>query len=247
MAGTKRIRECMIEYREKYLKKFVQGFSIIKDIRLMKTKIKYQKQKRIISTGYISNTSSLGIGVRLDEDVKVMDQCSIGDWTYMRCGSILWHKSSIGKYCSIGDGCLIGVPKHPVHFLSTSPYIYHHPRYGGVYWPINDIIEPAIIENDVWLGSNVIIMQGCKIGNGAIVGAGAIVTHDVEPYSIVAGIPAHMIGQRFSEEIIDILNNSRWWDYNSKKIDECLDYFFDINKFVKYLEDNNEDSGIHSS
>lgn len=68
----------------------------------------------------------------------------------------------------------------------------------------------------MWIGCNAVIIEGIKIGNGAIVGAGAVVTKDVEPYSVVGGVPAKHIKYRFNKSIIEHLENSRWWTMNDE-------------------------------
>ena len=75
------------------------------------------------------------------------------------------------------------------------------------------------IGNDVWVGHNVVILPGCKkVGNGAVIGAGSIVTHDVPPYSIVAGNPAKVINMRFNDETIERLESSKWWEMSANEL-----------------------------
>lgn len=76
----------------------------------------------------------------------------------------------------------------------------------------DDYNSPPIIENDVWVGSQSVILQGVKIGNGAIIAAGAVVTKDVTPYTIVGGVPAKVIRSRFNDEEIEYLRTLNWWD-----------------------------------
>ena len=83
------------------------------------------------------------------------------------------------------------------------------------------------IGNDVWIGERVMVMGGVKIGNGAVVGAGAIVTKDVPPYAIVAGVPAKVIRYRFSAEVIDELERIEWWNVNDKLLKENIAKFQD--------------------
>lgn len=168
---------------------------------------------RIIRTWSIAKDAELGIGVRLDEDVVVHGGCRIGDRSYMRINSKLWHGSSVGSYCSIGENVLIGTPEHPKHYLSTSPLLYQLATNKPVdSWPSDDVLEPACVGNDVWIGNNVIIRGGVHVGTGSIVGAGSVVTHDVDPYTVVAGVPAKFIGRRFDEELSQALLESCWWE-----------------------------------
>ena len=89
-----------------------------------------------------------------------------------------------------------------------------------------------IIGNDVWIGLNVIIMRGVVIGDGAVVAAGSIVTSNVEPYSIVAGIPAKHIRFRFSDYQIRKLKEIKWWDWEENKIKENVELFYSIDAFI---------------
>ena len=138
----------------------------------------------------------------------------IDDYTYVSFNCTI-NCCEIGKYCSIASGVKIGLGKHPTNFISTSPMFYAPKNPLG-----NSTVDaPAFVEhekvylgNDVWIGANVVILDGISIGDGAIVGANSIVTKDIEPYSIVGGVPAKEIKKRFSDEIINKLNLLQWWN-----------------------------------
>jgi Acetyltransferase (isoleucine patch superfamily) len=89
------------------------------------------------------------------------------------------------------------------------------------------------IGNDVWIGTHALIKGGVKIGNGAIVGAYAVVTKDVDDYTIVAGNPARPIRKRFTEEQISMLLSREWWNYSEEELLEKATYFSDIQKFLE--------------
>ncbi len=89
------------------------------------------------------------------------------------------------------------------------------------------------IGNDVWLGNNVMILDGVKISDGAVVGAGAVVTKDIEPYSIVGGVPAKLIRKRYTDEQINKLLHIRWWNWDYEKIKENYKYFSNIELFLE--------------
>lgn len=131
---------------------------------------------------------------------------------------------TIGKYCSIAIGAVIGPDNHVIDGLSTSPYVCATP---------DDLrFEDITIENDVWIGAYAVITNKCKtIGTGAIIAAGAVVTKPVPPYAIVAGVPAKIIRYRFSSDKIHQLLASRWWDipYEELKNMHCenIDMFLD--------------------
>jgi acetyltransferase-like isoleucine patch superfamily enzyme len=76
----------------------------------------------------------------------------------------------------------------------------------------------------VWIGYNVIILPSCKkIGNGVVIGAGAVVTHDIEPYSVVGGNPARMIRKRFDDDMIRKIEQSKWWENEPKDLSKIFD------------------------
>ena len=117
----------------------------------------------------------------------------------------------IGNFCSVSYNVSIGATSHPIDRISGSAAFYQS-KYGLV-----DITEKVknqktIIGHSVWIGCNAVIMEGVKVGNGAVVGAGAIVTKDLKPYEIVVGIPAKHLRYRFDKEIIDNIEKSKWWE-----------------------------------
>lgn len=117
----------------------------------------------------------------------------------------------VGRYCSIAATTRSVRANHPMDALTTHPALYER-AFGVVE---KDLIEPAalVLEDDVWIGHNVVILPGCKrIGRGAVVGAGAIVTSDVESYAVVAGNPARKLRARFAPDLIAAIEASRWWE-----------------------------------
>lgn len=116
----------------------------------------------------------------------------------------------IGRYCSIANTVRSAPINHPADALTTHPALYEK-KFGVVE---EDVFynDPLVIEDDVWIGHNAMILPGCKfIGRGAIIGAGAVVTRDVQPYSIVAGNPARKLKDRFPSDLIEAIEASGWW------------------------------------
>lgn len=157
----------------------------------------------------------------------------IGSHTYCNRGTIIFKGSKIGRYCSIGYNVQIGPPEHPSSFYSTSPSAYRFHKIKGLCtWPQDDILNPPRIGNDVWIGSNAVILQGNNIGDGAIIAAGAVVTKDVPPYSVYGGVPAKKIKDRFNVELIQKLLDSQWWNHD---IEWVADFFHSL-----YDSENNK-------
>ena len=161
--------------------------------------------------------------------------CKIGEFSY--CDKSVYvgnPKTTIGKYCSIGRDVAIAPGMHPSEFLSSSPYFYC----DFLGWRENDeykeMTTPCAIGNDVWIGHGVFIKDGITIGDGAIIAAGAVVVKDVEPYSVVGGVPARLIKYRFDDKTIKELLELKWWDMDEKIVKKCP--YKDINKAIEYFK-----------
>ena len=135
-----------------------------------------------------------------------------------------FDKLEIGKFCSIGSGAsfiLAGNQGHNHKWISAYPFdpkVFQNSK--GGFRRKGD----TIIGNDVWIGTEAMIMPGVKVGDGAVIGTRAVVTKDVEPYTIVGGNPAKPLKRRFSEEEISILLEIKWWSWTVEKINEGLSY-----------------------
>lgn len=137
----------------------------------------------------------------------------IGPMTYITGARVA--ESNIGNFCSIAFGAIVGgLSQHPTNYLSTHPAFYSINMETRISFVSEDqisISQRCSIGNDVWIGANAMILPGVNIGNGAIVGAGAVVTKDIPPYAIVGGTPARLIRYRFSETVISALEEWGWW------------------------------------
>lgn len=147
---------------------------------------------------------------------------------------------NIGKYCSIAKNCKLGLGTHTLNFLSTSPIFTEKKNALGIEWIQKDAIEtsfkPVTIGNDVWIGENAVILGGISIGDGAVIGAGAIVTKEVPPYTIVGGVPAKKIRSRFPDDIVKMLLKIQWWNLEEDILKENI-YFFQQNLSEDNLTD----------
>ncbi len=129
---------------------------------------------------------------------------------------------------------MIGGGKHPLDFVSTSPVFYS--QRNALKKCFNKIdfkeYDNTVIGNDVWIGSNAFIKGGVTVGHGAVIGAYAVVTKDIEPYSIVGGNPAKVIRKRFDEATIGKLLETKWWDYSDKFLIAKSIEFDNVDKFL---------------
>lgn len=168
----------------------------------------------------------------------ILDSCTIGNYTYIQKDSRIYN-AQIGNFCSIAEQVIIGAVNHRMDIPTTSSYLDSSMNYLPKTFEAGAVkmaeSKGVIIENDVWIGLRAIILDGVHIGSGSIIAAGAIVNKDVPPYSIVGGVPAKVIKQRFNDQIRNKLLDSKWWD----RPDEWLEYhkydLVDIDRFMKNI------------
>ena len=159
----------------------------------------------------------------------------IGSHTYIQKNSTVLN-CDIGKFCSIAANVNIGLGRHPLDRVSTHPAFYSISQPLALTFATIDSYNPferVFIGNDVWIGKGATIMDGVRIGNGAVIAAQAVVTADVEPYAIVAGVPAKIIRYRFDEEIRNALEQSKWWENTDDWLKENSLYFLTPSEFLK--------------
>lgn len=174
----------------------------------------------------------------------------IGDYTYYDDPinsedferNVLYHfpfigdKLIIGKFCAIARDVkfIMNGANHKLNCFTTYPFQIFGNGWEKVTPNLAELPNKGdtIIQNDVWIGYDLLIMPGVKIGNGAIIASKSVVVNDIEPYTIVGGNPAKVIKKRFSDEIIETLQYIQWWNWKIEKITKYLDILVntDLNK-----------------
>lgn len=210
----------------------------------------YLLRRRFRHKANISRTARINNNVLFEGHNSLMSNVTvvnsyIGEGTYINDDSKILN-SRIGRYCSIADNVCTVLGQHPISdFTSTHPafyydttsqlnYTFHKSKalYDCKKMPAGESQYNVVIGNDVWIGSHAIILGGVTIGDGAVIAAGAVVTKNVEPYSIVGGVPAKVIKYRFSKKKIEKLLIIKWWN---RPFEEIKSTYLDINKLANNI------------
>lgn len=168
----------------------------------------------------------LGRYVSIGERV-ILREVAVGDYSYFeRHGEAIY--ATIGKFCSIAANVRINALSHPMERVTTHKITYRpneYFKYAGVDAAFRDFRRSRAVRigNDVWIGHGAVVMPGVTIADGAVVGANAVVTKDVEPYQIVAGAPARPLRHRFPEDVRAALLRMAWWDWPPERLSHALE------------------------
>ncbi|MCB9201630.1 MAG: glycosyltransferase [Flavobacteriales bacterium] len=210
----------------------------------------YRSYAKGIEDG-IKHIYSFNENIKTSNLIKPKEKLKVGKYSFHNGNLIIKGNESvsIGSYCSFGKNISIITSNHDTNYPATQGFLYRysfkssHP--GEVKFPPNKerTKGKVIIGNDVWIGDNVTILSGVNIGNGCCIATGSIVTKNVEPYAVVAGIPAKIIKYRFNQNIIKQLLELQWWYWSQLKIKRNQLFFncnlnelsenFDLNKIIK--------------
>jgi acetyltransferase-like isoleucine patch superfamily enzyme len=208
--------------------------------------------KKKFPSAFICNEVTVDRLSRLDEYVALFDgvkvqNSKIRKFSYVQKNSNITN-SDIGPFCSIGPDVSIGLINHPTMFVSTSPVFYDASQPLPYFFTDQTLFDGSgadvtFIGADVWIGHGAKVIAGVSVGVGAIIAAGAVVANNVEPYSVVGGVPARHIRFRFETNVIEGLLNSKWWEFSEKKLKFLAPYFMEPKTLISKLV--NDSSSIN--
>lgn len=144
------------------------------------------------------------------------------------------YRASIGSFTSIANRVVVGGARHPMDWVGMSPVFYAGRDSVQTKFSKHELDElpHTLIGNDVWIGQSAIILSGIKVGDGAVIGAGSVVTKDVPSYAIVAGNPSKLIRYRFEADLMQELGEIQWWNLTEAQLTELAGHIKDPRRFV---------------
>ncbi|WP_051227782.1 CatB-related O-acetyltransferase [Gillisia sp. JM1] len=222
----------MIKKSVKYILHRFKGYKIDfkSEVPLKLNVIENSKEYPVSIINSIVNKITLGHGCKLNNCICI-GEIHLGRFVSIygpgTVLSAILGKIEIGNYCSIGQNVSIQESYH--NFQNVSSYLINKNIFHDQ--SLHDFITKGdiIIEDDVWIGSNSVILSGIKIGRGAIIGAGSVVTKSINSYEIWAGNPAKKIKMRFESDDIKRIEESQWWEWNISKLKKNKSFFMGQN------------------
>ena len=180
--------------------------------------------------------SELGRWTEVREDCRLQES-ELGDYSYLM-ERVQLDYSHVGKFANVASHARLGATNHPIHRPTAHHFTYRPAMYDLADEDDEFVFEwradqPVAVGHDTWIGHSATVLPGVSVGNGAVVAAGAVVTHDVEPYTVVAGVPAEPIDRRFSPEIAARLEATEWWHWEHETLGERLAEFRDLDAFLE--------------
>lgn len=220
----------------------------VRNDKYLKNKTRLFKSKfsdSVISPNVVFDDNTLLEGENVIGSNVNISNSIVGFATYMGNNSNFVN-CSIGRFCSIAENSHVQAAIHPSIFVSSYPGFINTINdlpFGKGTTQFKELVRCSNnrfcnIGNDVWIGERVIIKGGVTIGDGAIIGMGSIVTKNVPPYAIVAGVPAKIIRYRFDNNIIEALLRIRWWNWPIEKIKNNRNDFANVEAFVNKYDDS---------
>lgn len=196
-------------------------------------------RRSVIHSGVrASPGSTLGDWSVLFSNVRLSDS-SVGAYSYVQENTALYG-AEVGPFCSIATNVTIGLMDHPICMVSTSPVFYDNsqplPKAFVCESQRGGRVPKTILEADVWIGEGAKVRAGVRIGVGAVIGAGSVVTHDIAPYTIAAGVPCRPLRSRFDDALCNRLLESAWWLLDENELAALAPYYSDPIAFLNAIK-----------
>ena len=172
--------------------------------------------------------STLGRYTEVSERTR-LEEVAMGDYSYIMQDGSVWC-ATIGKFANIAAAVRINATNHPTWRATLHHFTYRAADYFDGAENDHDFFEwrrenRVTIGHDVWIGHGATVLPGVTVGNGAVIGAGAVVSKDVAPYTIVGGVPARLIRERFAPAIAERMERLGWWDWEHDRLFAALEDF----------------------
>lgn len=168
-----------------------------------------------------------------------LDEVEMGDYSYIMQDGAVWC-ATIGKFANIAAAVRINATNHPTWRPTLHHFTYRAADYFDGAENDHDFFSwrrdnRVSIGHDVWIGHGATVLPGVTVGNGAVIGAGAVVSRDVAPYTIVGGVPAKLIRERFPKSVAERMQALAWWDWDHDRLFGALEDFrhMDAEQFIE--------------
>ncbi|MCE5222998.1 acetyltransferase [bacterium] len=181
--------------------------------------------------------SKVGEWTEIGEKTMLIES-SLGDFSYIASSYANIIYTTIERFCSIASHVRINPGNHPMERVTQHHCTYRKKQYG--FADQDDEVffnwrreHQCFVGSDVWIGHSAILLPGVKIGSGSVIGAGCVVTKNIDPYSVVVGVPGKVIKKRFNEDQIDKLLAIEWWNWNYETIKHRLQELENVDLFLE--------------
>lgn len=168
-----------------------------------------------------------------------LDEVEMGDYSYIMQDGAVWC-ATIGKFANIAASVRINATNHPTWRPTLHHFTYRAADYFDGAENDHDFFSwrrdnRVTIGHDVWIGHGATVLPGVTVGDGAVIGAGAVVSRDVAPYTIVGGVPAKLIRERFPKSVAERMQALAWWDWDHDRLFGALEDFrhMDAEQFIE--------------